>query len=160
MDAAVEDQVQTHDQLEGALGQATAALLPRRISLIEKYKAEIKIARETLKAALDESPEYEQASVEAAAAAQKKKQLKEQLWSSQDHQALVWKIKENQEEIAVLEESLTAELMQLFQTQQVDEVPDENGEPRKFKITAKLLPKAANKSPFDRDAQAPGMVIG
>lgn len=50
--------------------------------------------------------------------------------------------------------------MHLYQTQQIDEVPDENGEPRRFKVTVKLLPKAANKSPFQTEDQNPGMIIG
>lgn len=159
METAVEDQVQTEEHVD-ALDQTTATMLPRRISMIEKYKVEIKIAKETLKTALDESPEYAAAVVETQAATQKKKQLKDQIWASADHQTLLWKIKENQEEIAALEEILTAELMQLYQTKQIDEVADENGEPRKFKVTAKLLPKAANKSPFDTQDQQSGMILG
>ena len=156
MDTTVEDRV---EEQEDVLDEATASALPRRISMIERYRAENKIAKETLKAALDDSPEYEAAAVETQAATQKKKQIKDQIWASDDHQALVWKIKENQEEIATLEEILTTELMQLYQTQNIDEVTDENGEPRKFKILAKLLPKIANKSPFGPD-QNPGMIIG
>lgn len=157
METAVEDRV---EEQEETLEQVASNALPRRISLIEKYKAEIKIAKETLKAALEEHPEYEAAALEAQSATQKKKQIKDQIWANADHQTLLLKIKENQEEIATLEEILTVELMQLFQTQQIDEVPDENGEPRKFKVTAKLLPKMANKSPFDNPDQNPGMIIG
>ncbi|MEK7183968.1 MAG: hypothetical protein AAB701_00400 [Patescibacteria group bacterium] len=157
METAVEDRVEEQEETL-SLGASTA--LPRRISLIEKYKAEIKIAKETLKSALDDSPEYEAATVEAKAAMQKKKQIKDQLWASNDYQAQLWKIKENQEEIAALEEILTAELMQLYQTKNIDEVADENGEPRKFKVTVKLLPKMANKSPFDAPDQNPGMILG
>ncbi len=159
METAVEDQVQTEGRAD-TLDATTATMLPRRISMIEKYKAEIKIAKETLKAALEESPEYEAAVTEVQAATQKKKHLKDQIWASADHQTLLWKIKENQEEIAALEEILTTELMQLYQANQIDEVADENGEPRKFKVTAKLLPKAANKSPFPGPDQNPGMILG
>lgn len=157
METAVEDRVEDQSIV---LEQATPAALPRRISMIEKYKADIKIAKETLKQALQESPEYEAAVVEVQAATQKKKQIKDQIWASADHQSLLWKIKEDQEEIAALEEILTTELMHLYKTQNIEEVPDENGEPRKFKVSVKLLPKAADKSPFDRPDDHPGMVIG
>ncbi len=157
MDTAVEDRV--NDQ-GIALQEATGVALPRRISLIEKYKADIKVAKETLKQALKESPEYDAAVVEAQAATQKKKQIQDQIWSSAEYQSLLWKIKEDQEEIAALEEILTTELMHLYQTQNIDEVPDENGEPRKFKVSVKLLPKAADKSPFGGSDQQGGMVLG
>lgn len=162
MDTAVEDHVEVQGgMLEEAMASSvSASALPRRIALIEKYKAEIKIAKETLKEALAESPEYEAAVLEVQSATQKKKQLKDQLWSGADHQGLIWKIKENQEEIATLEEILTTELMQLFQTQNIDQVIDENGEPRKFKVLAKLLPKVAKKNPFGDSDQNPGMIIG
>ena len=160
METAVEDRVgeEQGGMLEEAMASSSA--LPRRISMIEKYKAENKIAKETLKAALADSPEYEAAVAEVQAATQKKKQIKDQIWASADHQALVWKIKENQEEIATLEEILTTELMQLFQTQNIDQVADENGEPRKFKVLVKLLPKVAQKSQFDTTDQHPGMILG
>lgn len=118
---------------------------PRRISRLEKFREEIRIAKETLKAALDDSPEYEAAAAEAKAAAAKKKQVKDQIWSTPDYHNLLQKIKENQEEIATLQEILTAELMEIYQRDNVDEVPDEAGEPRKFKVSVKILPKGAGK---------------
>ena len=118
---------------------------PRRISRLEKFREENRIAKETLKAALEEDAEYQAAAQDAKAAAQKKKQIKDQIWASADHQALLAKIKENAEEIATLEEILTAELMQIYQDQNIDEVPDESGEPRKFKVSVKILPKGFSK---------------
>lgn len=126
----------------------SGATLARRISQVEKYREEIRIGREALKAALEESPEYVAAAEEAKLAAQKKKQLKDAIWSSQDNQKFLAMIKENSEEIAALEEILTTELMQVYQEQNIDEVPDENGELRKFKVTAKLLPKGGSKNGF------------
>jgi len=150
METAAEDRVQEHGTL---LEQVTVSALPRRISLIEKYKSEIKIAREALKEALDENPAYDEAVVEAQAATRKKKQLKDEIWASADCQSQLLKIKENQEEIATLEEILTAELMEIYQHQNTDEVTDENGEQRKFKVTAKLLPKSKHNNPFKESDQ-------
>lgn len=127
------------------MNETNGTPLPRRIALLEKYKEENRIARETLKAALEDSPDYEAAASEAKAAAQKKKQIKDQLWSTPDNQALLQKIKENQEEIATLEEILNTELMDFYQRENVDEIPDESGEPRKFKVSVKLLPKGNNR---------------
>lgn len=128
--------------------QPSGATLARRISQVEKYKEEIRIGRETLKAALEESPEYEAAAEEAKMAAQKKKQLKDAIWSSGDNQKLLAMIKENSEEIATLEEILATELMAVYQEQNIDEVPNEDGELRKFKVTVKLLPKGGSKNGF------------
>ncbi len=144
METALEQHNET-ELTEMPANQAVVPAVPRRISLIEKYKAEIKIARETLKEALDENPAYEEAVVEAQAALRKKKQIKDEIWTSADCQALLAKIKENQEEIATLEEILTTELMQIYQDHNTDEVAGEDGEPRKFKVVAKLLPKSKNK---------------
>lgn len=140
---AVEQVVDVNEAL-----QYVAAAIPTRISEIEKYREEIRIGRETLKAALEDDPEYVEAAEAAKLAAQKKKQLRDKIWSSQEHQALLAMIKENSEEIATLEEILTTELMQVFKEQNVDEVADENGEPRKFKVTVKLLPKEGSKNSF------------
>ena len=148
METAVEERSEL-DSEKLTLEQMATPAVPRRISMIEKYKDEIKVAREALRNALEDDPEYEEAAIEAKAAAQKKKQIEDQIWGSADNQAFLAKIKENQEEITTLEEILNTELMHVYQTRNTDQVTDENGEPRKFKVIAKLLPKSANKDADD-----------
>lgn len=148
MDTALEERTELASE-ELILEQMANPALPRRISLIEKYKEEIKVAREALRTALEDDPDYEAATIEAKAAAQKKKQIKDQIWGSADNQGFLAKIKENQEEIATLEEILNAELMQVYQTRNTDEVTDEDGQTRKFKVIAKLLPKNSKDSAED-----------
>lgn len=129
--------------------EAESTTVSRRISLIEKYREEIRIAKETLKVELDDSPEYKEAEVAAKAANQKKKQIKDAIWGKASNQALRDDIRINMEEIATLQEILSAELMQIFQERNTDEVPDETGETRKFKVTAKLMPKSTGRERFN-----------
>jgi len=123
--------------------------VPRRIGLIEKYQEEIRIAKETLKVELEDSPEYKEAEVAAKEANQKKKRIKDEIWGRPGNQSLRDDIRINLEEIATLQEILSTELMQIFQEKNTDEVPDESGEPRKFKITAKLMPKSSGRERFN-----------
>lgn len=128
--------------------EETETTVPRRIALIEKYQEEIRIAKETLKVELDDSPEYKEAELAAKEANRKKKQIKDEIWGKPSNRSLRDDIQANTEEIATLQEILSAELMQIFQEKNVDEVPDENGQLRKFKVTVKLLPKGGERERF------------
>jgi len=115
--------------------------IQKRIDLLEKYEEEVRNAKEMLDGELDNSVEYLEAVEEAKAVAQKKKQIKDEVLGSGPNQKLLADIKTNAEEISTLKEILSVELMQIFQENKTDEFHDANGEPRKFKVSVKLLPK-------------------
>ncbi|MFA4996348.1 MAG: hypothetical protein WC536_04380 [Patescibacteria group bacterium] len=115
--------------------------IQKRIDLLEKYEEEVRNAKEMLDGELDNSVEYLEAVEEAKAVTQKKKQIKDEVLGSGPNQKLLADIKANTEEIATLKEILSVELMQIFQENKTDEFHDANGEPRKFKVSVKLLPK-------------------
>lgn len=129
--------------------EETETTVPRRIGLIEKYREEIRIAKETLKVELEDSPEYKEAELAAKEANQKKKRIKDEIWGRPGNQSLRDDIRINLEEIATLQEILSTELMQIFQEKNTDEVPDETGEPRKFKVSAKLMPKSSGRDRYN-----------
>lgn len=117
------------------------ATIQKRIEMMEKYEAEIRNAREMLQGELENSPEYLQAEEAAKEAINNKKKIKEEIIALGPNQKLVGDIKANTEEISVLKEILSAELIQVYQENKSDEITDADGEPRKFKLSVKLLPK-------------------
>lgn len=118
------------------------AMIQKRIDQLEKLKEEVKISKEMLKGELENDLSYLETVEEVKAAVQKRKQIKDELLGKGPNQEVVANIKNNLEEIATLNEILSAELMQVYQENQTDEVAN-----RKFKITAKLMPK---KSDYDK----------
>lgn len=115
--------------------------IQKRIDLLEKYEEEIRTAREMLNGELENSVEYLAADEEAKEAAKKKKQIKEEILNLGPNQKLAADIKANTEEIKTLKEILSVELMQVYKESDSDEFNDANGEPRKFKVSVRLLPK-------------------
>lgn len=119
------------------------ASIQKRIAQMEQFQNEIKAAQEMLKSELESDPSYMEALEEAKSTASKKKRLRDEIIGRGPNEKLVLEIKENKEEIKTLKQILTAELLQHYQETQTDEVPDQNGVPRKFQINAKVLPKGA-----------------
>ncbi len=117
------------------------ATMQRRIGLIEKYKEEIKIAKEALKLELESDATYQEAARKAKEAASVKKQAKDQIWGTHTNRKLLDDILTNTQEINTLEEILSDELMDYAQAHQTDQITNERGEPIKFKLMVKLLPK-------------------
>ncbi len=113
----------------------------RRVGLIQKYKEEIKIAKVTLKQALEEDEVYVQLDKEAKEANLKKKQIKDQIWGRPEFRKIRDDILSNNEEIATLQEILNEELMEYYQENESGELIGEDGQPIKFKMIAKLLSK-------------------
>lgn len=70
-----------------------------------------------------------------------KKRLKEEIMARGANQKLAAEIKQNTDETTLLKEILSAELVEVHKENETDEIADANGEMRKFKNTAKLLPK-------------------
>lgn len=119
------------------------SVIQRRIAMIEKFREEIKVAKEALKNELDNDPAYLEANQAAKDAAAKKKQVRDQIWSQAHTRKLLDDIAANNEEITTLQEILNEELMAYYQENNTNEILKENGEPIKFKVIVKLLSKLA-----------------
>lgn len=115
--------------------------IQKRLQTIDQYKQENKAAKGMLKGELENSVEYVEAEQEAKEMTLKKKRLRDEIYNMPANQKLLEEIKHNNEEIATLEEILSAELFESYKENNVDEVVDHNGETRKLKIVVKLLPK-------------------
>lgn len=108
---------------------------------MEKHEEEIRTAKEMLQGELENSLEYLEAVEEAKEVTKKKKLIKEELLNTGPNQKLSADIKSNTEEIKILKEILSTELIQVYKESDSDLINDVNGESRKFKITVRLLPK-------------------
>lgn len=131
--------------------------LKQRIFDVENFKEKNKTAREALKNELENSQEYLSACEEVKAALLKKKRIKDEIWAKVETQQLIADIKENKEELNTLEEILSAELMDFYKNSGTDTIEDSSGEPRKFKIIAKLLPR--KKTYDERDSEGKFSII-
>ena len=113
----------------------------KRMSEVENFKNENKIARAALKDELENNSEYIEACEEMKAAAEKRKRIKNEILSATETQKLSLDIKENNEELDTLEEILSTEIVEYFKESGVNEIEDPDGEKRQFKIVVKFLPK-------------------
>jgi len=113
----------------------------KRMRDVEVFKDKNKVAREALKNELENNPEYLEVCEELKAILLKRKRIRDEIWAQVETQKLVSDIKENKEELTTLEDILSVELMDYYKENETDEIDDEFGEPRRFKISIKLLPK-------------------
>ena len=117
------------------------AKIHERMGQVESYKEKNKIARLTLKEELEINEEYQKVGEQLKALLEKRKRIKNEIWTQIENQKLVSDIKENKEELDTLEEILSSELMEYYQENKATEIEDSSGEKRQFKLVAKLLPK-------------------
>lgn len=117
------------------------AQIAKRISLLEKYSKEIRDAKEMLKEELLNDEAFVEAEKEATEANNKKKKIKDEIFAKGPNQKLLAEIKGNAEEITLLREILSAELVQVYKETDAEEILDQDGEARKFKLNVKLAPK-------------------
>lgn len=117
------------------------SIIRERIGQSETLKKENKISREALKNELENNPEYLAVCEELEAVADKKKRIKEGIWAKVETQKLILDIKDNVEELSVLEEILSAELTEYYTEKKINEIQDADGEQRIFKLVAKIQPK-------------------
>lgn len=113
----------------------------KRIEMIEGLQRQIREAKEMLKEELENNAEFREVVEQANEINSKKKRLKDEISNAGSNKELLAKIREDSEEIATLKEILSAELMEVYTEQKVDEIPDANGEVRKFTVQAKLVSK-------------------
>jgi len=126
------------------------ASIQKRITTIENLQRENREAREMLKSELENDSNYREALEVADGASKEKKRIKEEIENSGSNKELIAKVQENNEELSTLKEILSAELAEVYVESKKDEITDENGEVRKFKISAQLLAKG--KRYEDRDS--------
>jgi len=117
------------------------SIIRERMGQMETFKNENKVARDALKNELENDTDYLAACEELKAAKDKVKRIKDALWAKTETQKLISDIKENREELTTIEEILSVELAEYCNEKKVDEITDKDGEVRKIKIIAKLLPK-------------------
>ena len=86
--------------------------IKQRIEVMEKIKGDMKIAKNMLKDAQDGDAVYQEIAEEAKVAANKKKQIRDEIYNQADNRKLVDQIKKDQEELAVLNEMLSEELIE------------------------------------------------
>ena len=115
-----------------------------RLSEIEKLKKEVKVAKDVVKQQLENDLEFVQARDEAKKANQKKKQVKDMIMNLPENQKLAEEIKNNTQDLSVLNDILSAELFDFYQKSQKEEFVDEDGKVRKFKIQAVLISDKSN----------------
>ena len=125
----------------------------KRMTEVENYKKENKVSRSALKDELENDPEYIKACEEEKIAKEKKLIVKNNILSKEETTKLVEDIKDNKEELDTLEEILSTELMAYHKESGTDEIEDADGEVRRFKIIAKLLPKKSKWNDRDTDGR-------
>lgn len=112
--------------------------IQKRIQKINEYKDENKKTKELLDAALENSDIYKEAHKKSKEVASQKKQIKDKILESPENDKLVWKIKENQEEIKIQKEILAQELVEYYQKEKTNEINDIDGNKLKFELSANL----------------------
>lgn len=135
------------------------SIVRQRIRQIEEYENQNKISRETLKNELDNDPSYEEAVLKAKEAISNKKKLKDEIFAKKENQEVIAQIKENMEEIKMMREILSAELAELYREKQIDEIEDEDGDTRKFKLVAKVMPKKSSRRELEQDRDTFGKFV-
>ena len=118
--------------------------IQNRIGLMEKLAEEIRIAKEALKAELDNDEQYVEESLSSKEANARKKASRDKVFANESCQKLLEDIKANNEEVSILMEILATELMEVYSEKKVNEIEDAEGEFRKFILSVKLLPKKMN----------------
>lgn len=115
--------------------------IQNRIDLLEKLQGEIKVAKDALKAELENDAQYVEESLQTKEAMARKKKAKDTVFANESCQKLLEEIRSNNEEIAILNEILATELMEVYQEKKTNEIEDANGDSRKFILSVKILPK-------------------
>ncbi len=117
--------------------------IQKRISRLEEYARENRELKGMIKDELENELAYVEVMEEAKALAMKKRDIKDDIIGRGPNEEIMKKIAENTEEIDTLKDILSAELIELYTERKTDEIADESGASRKFKINVKLLPKGA-----------------
>ncbi len=117
------------------------SIIRERMGQLETFKQENKVGREALRNELENNQEYLAVCEEIKALNLKKKRIKDSLLAKPETQKLMSDIKENNEELTILDEILSSELTEYYTEKKTDEIEDKDGDLRKFKLVAKIMPK-------------------
>jgi hypothetical protein len=117
------------------------SIIRERMEQLENFKKENKVARQALLNELENDTDYLAVCEEMKALQDKRKRIKEAIWAKTETQKLISDIKENSDEVGTLEEILSLELMDYYSERKTTEIEDNEGQPRKFKLSVKLVPK-------------------
>ena len=110
-----------------------------RIAELEKNQQETKAAKDAIKQQLENDAEYVSAREEAKKANLKKKQIKDMIMALPENQKYAEEIKNNNQDLSVLKDILSAELLDYYQKSKKEEFTDDSGRVRKFKVQASLI---------------------
>ena len=114
------------------------ASIQKRLQKINEYKEENKKTKELLDQELENSETYQEATKKAKEVATQKRNIKEKIFERPENDKLVWKIKENREEIKIQQDILAQELVQYYQKTKSNEIKDIEGKKFRFELKAKL----------------------
>lgn len=118
--------------------------IQKRIEIIDKLTEENRYSQEMLRSELECDADYMDTVAKAKEINTKKKRLKEEIYEKGSNKELLEKVKENKEEISTNKEILAHELAKLYVTSNTNEIQDNSGDNRKFKINITLSPKRLN----------------
>lgn len=115
--------------------------IQNRIKMIEDLEKENRIFKELVNSELESDEEFIESSKVAKEKSLERKRAKDKVLSKEGMQKTLSDMKANQEEIVTLREILSAELVDFYEKNKIDEIQDANGVLRKFKLLVKLLPQ-------------------
>lgn len=120
---------------------ATLEIVRRRITILEKAKAELKKLKEMYDDTFVNDESYQKADAEVKEVAKKKKDVQARLAKQPAAVETNAKIKDLKAQIKENEESLSQELMDYYKTSGVTEIEDADGNVQEFTIVIKLKGK-------------------
>jgi len=112
-----------------------------RLQKVDELNAQIKVAKEMLRDALDNDSVYQQTEEETKLARDKKKNLVNEIYNQPENRKIVDEIKATREEIATLKEILSEELIEYRNQHKTESIEGHDGQVRIFKFSVKLSPK-------------------
>ena len=124
--------------------------IKQRIEVMEKIKADIKTAKNMLKDASDNDTLYQEAVEEAKVGVNKKKQLRDEIYNQPENKKLVDQIKKDAEELQVLNEMLSEELIEYRQEHKTESIEGLDGKLRHFKLSVRLTSTQNGELPQDK----------
>lgn len=116
----------------------TIVSIQKRIQKINEYKDENKKTKELLDNELKNSDMYQEALKKTKEANSYKKQIKDKIFERPENDKLLWKIKENLEEVKIQKEILAQELVEYYQHNKTNEINDIEGNKFRFEISVNL----------------------
>lgn len=125
--------------------ESLEAIISRKLGQLEELKKKTNNLREQLKSFIDNDQGLAQVEEEAKAAIEKIAARKTQIVNLPEIKTLKADIKQTQEEVKELNESLSSHLLSLYQLTGIKEFQTLAGDTREFELVAKLKAKKIDK---------------